>query len=175
MSAAPGCSEGVRSPGGTASEAKGARACPGACTVEPVDSVAAALAVHPLIVQLRPHLADADEFLERWGRQCKAGYQLVVLRDAGTPVALAGYRLQENLVHGTFLYVDDLVTDARCRSSGYGEQLIRYLQEQAHEAGCSKLVLDTPMSNALGHRFYFRCGLLATALRFSTEVPHRVR
>ncbi len=175
MSSAHGGSEGARSPRGGRGEVSGGHACADARTVEPVDSIAAALAVHPLIVQLRPHLADADEFLERWGRQCKAGYRLVVLRDAGTPVALAGYRLQENLVHGTFLYVDDLVTDARCRSSGYGEQLIRYLQEQAHEAGCSKLVLDTPMSNALGHRFYFRCGLLATALRFSTEVPHRVR
>ena len=54
--------------------------------------------------------------------------------------------------------------------SRYGERLIVYLLDQARMLGCAKLMLDTPMSNALGHRFYFRCGLLATALRFVTAV-----
>lgn len=140
------------------------------CTVERVETIEAARAVYPLMAQLRPHLADAEEFLDRWARQCKDGYRLVALYEAASPVALAGYRPQENLVHGTFLYVDDLVTDARCRSRGYGERLIEYLLGQARASGCVKLVLDTPMSNALGHRFYFRCGLLATALRFVMPV-----
>ena len=141
-----------------------------ACTVEAVETIEAARAVYPLMAQLRPHLADAGEFLERWARQCEDGYRLVALYAEGTPVALAGYRQQENLVHGTFLYVDDLVTDAGCRSKGYGERLIVYLLDQARVLGCAKLLLDTPMSNALGHRFYFRCGLLATAVRFVTAV-----
>jgi hypothetical protein len=41
------------------------------------------------------------------------------------------------------------------------------LKDEARALGCSRLVLDTPLSNALGHRFYFREGLLATALRFT--------
>ncbi len=135
-----------------------------------VESAAEARTLHPLMAQLRPHLADADAFVARWARQAQQGYRLVALYDAGDAVALAGYRLQENLVHGRFLYVDDLVTDSTRRSRGYGEQLLHYLHEQARAAGCGKLVLDTPMANSLGHRFYFRCGLLATSLRFVKAV-----
>ncbi|MHB0921404.1 MAG: GNAT family N-acetyltransferase, partial [Thiomonas delicata] len=80
------------------------------------------------------------------------------------------YRVQENLVHGRFLYVDDLVTDADARRAGHGAWLLNRLKDEARLLGCEKLVLDTPLSNALGHRFYFRHGLLATALRFSTPI-----
>ena len=92
---------------------------------------------------------------------------MVALFEDEAPVALAGYRLQHNLVHGSFLYVDDLVTDRNRRCRGHGERLMGHLRERARAAGCARLVLDTPMSNALGHRFYFRCGLLATSLRFT--------
>jgi ribosomal protein S18 acetylase RimI-like enzyme len=124
----------------------------------------------PLMAQLRPHLASVDEFVERWRRQTASDYRLVVLFEDEEVVALAGFRVQENLVHGRFLYVDDLVTDSAKRSRGYGERLMQHLREQARELECRKLVLDTPLSNALGHRFYFRCGLLATALRFADTV-----
>ncbi|TFW03202.1 GNAT family N-acetyltransferase [Oxalobacteraceae bacterium OM1] len=123
-----------------------------------------------LMVQLRPHLGSADEFVERWKRQVTEGYHLIALYDGVQPRALAGYRLQENLVHGRFLYVDDLVTDAGVRGQGYGERLMTYLRTQAQTLQCGKLVLDTPLSNALGHRFYFRCGLLATSLRFNMPI-----
>lgn len=140
-------------------------------TVRQVESDGAARAVYPLVAQLRPHLTDVDTFLARWVRQTEAGYQIVALyASEERPAALAGYRVQENLVHGRFLYVDDLVTDGKVRSKGYGDHLMRYLKEHAHRLGCSKLIVDTPLSNALGHRFYFRCGLLATSLRFAVPI-----
>lgn len=120
--------------------------------------------------QLRPQLASEVEFLERWRRQAANGYRMAGLFDGSVTVALAGYRVQENLVHGRFLYVDDLVTDAAQRGSGNGERLMAHLRDQARALGCGKLVLDTPLSNALGHRFYFRCGLLANALRFNVPI-----
>jgi ribosomal protein S18 acetylase RimI-like enzyme len=141
-----------------------------ACILRPVEDAAEALAIHPLMMQLRPHMSDPDAFLVRWARQSEQGYRIVGLYDAGDPVALAGYRIQENMVYGKFLYVDDLVTDSARRGSGYGNRLMQHLQEQARASGCCRLVLDTPMSNSLGHRFYFRCGLLATALRFGTPI-----
>lgn len=123
-----------------------------------------------LMQQLRPHLTSEDEFCDRWRRQAAEGYHLAGLFDGREVVALTGYRVQENLVHGRFLYVDDLVTDAALRSGGYGEQLMAYLRDRANALGCGKLVLDTPLSNSLGHRFYFRCGLLASALRFNVPI-----
>lgn len=124
----------------------------------------------PLMLQLRPHLASGSEFLARWRRQTAAGYRLVALFDGPRPLALAGVRVQENLVHGRFLYIDDLVTDTALRSAGHGARLLGYLYEQARTLDCSKLVLDTSLANSLGHRFYFRCGLLATSLRFNMAV-----
>ncbi|MFP1678899.1 GNAT family N-acetyltransferase [Alloalcanivorax sp. C16-2] len=123
----------------------------------------------PLMRQLRPNLTSADEFLGRCRRQATEGYRLLALFEAGQPRALAGYRLQENLIHGRFLYLDDLVTETSARSCGYGETLIAHLRDRVREADCARLVLDTPLSNALGHRFYFRCGMLATSLRFAVE------
>ena len=122
-----------------------------------------------LMRELRPHLASEDEFVTRWRRQTAASYRLLVLSQDGRPAALAGFRVQENLVHGRFLYVDDLVTRADRRSAGFGGALLDRLKREATDLGCDKLVLDTPMSNFLGHRFYFRQGLLAKALRFSFD------
>lgn len=133
----------------------------------PIDDENGVRRCYPLMAQLRPHLASAQEFTERWRRQADEGYQLIALQEGERVLALAGFRVQENLVHGRFLYVDDLVTDASLRSHGYGEILISFLKNRTQELACSKLVLDTALSNSLGQRFYFRNGLLATSLRFN--------
>ncbi|SMF47925.1 Acetyltransferase (GNAT) family protein [Tistlia consotensis] len=123
-------------------------------------------ACFPLMRQLRPHLASAEELAERWRRQAAEGYRLLGLWAEDTPLALAGYRLQENLVYGRFLYLDDLVTLEGARGRGHGARLIEHLKQEASRLGCARLVLDTPLDNVLGHRFYYRQGLLARALRF---------
>jgi GNAT superfamily N-acetyltransferase len=124
-------------------------------------------ASYELMRQLRPHLNSQEEFIARWRRQCADGYRIVALWGEGKPVALAGYRLTENLVHGKFLYVDDLISDQSARSRGYGAQLLDKLKAEGRALGCNKLVLDTGLDNFLAHRFYFREGLLAQALRFN--------
>jgi ribosomal protein S18 acetylase RimI-like enzyme len=139
-----------------------------------VEDEAHARRCFPLMAQLRPHLTSADEFVSRWHRLSLDGYRLLALHAGSSILALAGYRVQENLVHGRFLYVDDLVTDASLRGAGHGAALIARLKHDAQRLGCAKLVLDTPLSNALGHRFYFRQGLLATALRFNLPITPAV-
>jgi len=143
-----------------------AAAAPDAGEIRYVDDEAGVRACFPLMQQLRPHLESADELVARWRRQCAAGYRLMALWQHGRPLALAGFRLQDNLVHGVHFYVDDLVTDAALRSGGYGQRLMARLKEEGKALGCQRLVLDTPLTNVLGHRFYYRNGLLASALRF---------
>lgn len=125
---------------------------------------------YPLMRQLRPHLASADELAERWRRQSQAGYRIVAIWADDAPRALAGYRVTESLIHGRFLYVDDLVTDAGARGGGLGARLMAWLKAEGDRQGCAKLVLDTGLDNVLGHRFYYRAGLLAQALRFNTPL-----
>ncbi len=125
---------------------------------------------YAIMAQLRPHLSSEDEFVVRWRRQVADGYRLLALFDGPRVIALAGFRVQENLVYGRHLYVDDLVTDETVRGCGYGGRLMSRLMQEALDLGCRKLVLDTPLSNSLGHRFYFRNGLLATSLRFNIAI-----
>ena len=83
---------------------------------------------------------------------------------------LAGYRLQENLIYGPFLYVDDLITTADSRRHGVGEKLLDALRDQARQRGCAYFVLDTGLANALGQRFYFRQGMLTKGLHFCQQL-----
>lgn len=127
-------------------------------------------ACFPVMVQLRPHLADAAELVARVARQQKAGYRLLAAWQDGAPAALAGYRFAENLVYGRFVYVDDLVTTEGARGSGLGGRLLDAVADEARGQGIERLVLDTALDNVLAHRFYYRQGLLARALRFSRPI-----
>lgn len=139
---------------------------PDGCALRHAETDPELRACFPVMHQLRPHLADAADFLARVQRMRSAGYRLLAAWQGDTPVALAGYRLQENLVYGRFLYVDDLVTDAQARGSRWGARLLQVLTDDATAAGCALLVLDTGLANARAQRFYFREGLLTGALGF---------
>lgn len=117
--------------------------------------------------QLRPHLPDENDFIKKVTRMRSENYALLVLWQEGIPVALAGYRSQENLIYGRFLYVDDLIVTESCRSAGYGALLLQKAEKIAGEKGCDRLVLDTGLDLALAQRFYFRQGMLTGAIGFS--------
>ena len=139
---------------------------------------AAALSIRPieagevgacfaLMRQLRPRLASADDLEARWRRQVEGGYRAVAAWVETRPLALAGFRVLENFVHGRFLYVDDLVVDETQRGQGFGAALLDWLKAEGKASGCDNLVLDTALANTAAQRFYRRQGLNDRALRFS--------
>ena len=115
----------------------------------------------PVMEQLRPHIPTAD-FLPRIRRQMQQGYHLAMLERDDTVVALAGFRLSENLAWGLFLYVDDLITDETQRSSGAGTALFDWLVDYAHQHHCQELHLDSGVPRFDTHRFYLREGMHIT-------------
>ncbi|HEY8288412.1 MAG TPA: GNAT family N-acetyltransferase [Acetobacteraceae bacterium] len=131
------------------------------------ESAADIAACFPVMHELRPHLADAAELVERVLRQRTAGYRLLAAWDGDVPVGLAGYRMEENLVRGRFCYVDDLVVREDARRGQLGARLLDGVAAEARAQSCPYLVLDTAIDNRLGQRFYFRYGMLPAALRFS--------
>jgi len=131
-----------------------------------VDTEEQLRACYPVMKELRPHLESEEEFVARATRQAAQGYRILAAWDGGEVVALAGYRLQENLVYGRFLYVDDLIAGEKTRSRRWGARLLEQLTSYAERTDCAKLVLDTGLCNALAQRFYFREGLLPGAMRF---------
>lgn len=130
----------------------------------------ALIACFPVMRELRPHLASPSEFIERVERQKAAGYRLLAAWENAAPVGLAGYRIQENLIRGNFVYVDDLVVTNARRSGGIGELLLDGVADECRRLNIPSLVLDTAIDNSLGQRFYFRYGMLARGFHFSMVV-----
>jgi ribosomal protein S18 acetylase RimI-like enzyme len=135
-------------------------------SIRPIEAGEAG-AVFALMRQLRPRLASADDFETRWRRQVGGGYRAVVVWAEARPLALAGFRVLENFVHGQYLYVDDLVVDEGQRGQGLGAALLHWLKAEGGALGCDNLVLDTALDNTAAQRFYRRQGLSDRALRFS--------
>jgi GNAT superfamily N-acetyltransferase len=138
-----------------------------------IETDAALEASFSVMQELRPHLNDRAAYIEQLALQFTQGYRLLAAWQDGVIVGLAGYRLQNNLIYGRFVYVDDLVVTASLHRSGIGEQLLQTAREQAVELHCKHFVLDTGLHMALAQRFYFRQGLLARGMHFVEPLTHK--
>ncbi|USI71587.1 GNAT family N-acetyltransferase [Sphingomonas morindae] len=128
-------------------------------TFEHADTDAALSVCFPIIQQLRPQLRTEAEWCARAAAMRPDGYRVLACRGGDEIIALAGYRLQFNLVHGRFLFVNDLVTADGHRGQGWGSKLLDALATIAVTSECDRLVLDTAMANLDARRFYRREGL----------------
>ena len=125
-------------------------------------------ACFPVMAQLRPHLTP-EGFLSCVRRQQADGFQLAALTAAGVVVAVAGFRVLENLAWGRFLYVDDLVTDEAHRSRGHGETLFDWLVTHARAEGCEQVHLDSGVQRFGAHRFYLARRMDITCHHFAMK------
>jgi GNAT superfamily N-acetyltransferase len=126
-------------------------------------------ACYAVMRELRPHIAEA-EFLARIRRQERAGYRMALARDGNQPVAVAGFRVLENLAWGRFLYVDDLVTLPAHRSRGFGAKLLAWLRHRAEQERCAQLHLDSGIQRTEAHRFYQREGMTLSSFHFAETI-----
>ena len=132
-----------------------------------LDDAAAVASSWPVVRQLRPHLDEAA-LVAAWQRQRGEGYRAVAaFADDGRCLGFAGFRLQQMLAHGRFLYCDDLVTDAACRGSGVGRRLLEWMLAEARRLGCASLQLDSGTQRSGAHAFYFGRGMQITSFHFS--------
>ncbi len=139
------------------------------------DSDAEIRSCFPVMRELRPHLTGPEELLARVRSQGAESYRILAAWESGAPVGVAGYRWQENLIHGRFCYVDDLVVSASTHRGGLGAVLLDGVSAEVRVHGAGLVVLDTSLNNALGQRFYLRYGLLPTALHFAKPVAREAR
>jgi GNAT superfamily N-acetyltransferase len=132
-------------------------------------------AMLPLLQELRPELTPAA-FLHGYDEARRAdGYALAGVFEAGACVALIGYRVLHDFVHGRHLYVDDLVTTARRRGAGLGARLLRFAESEAERLGCASLRLCTGNGNDAGKRFYEREGWTWRAVVFKKPLGRSAR
>jgi GNAT superfamily N-acetyltransferase len=119
--------------------------------------------------ELRTHL-HKDEFLSTVRNMEKEGYIIAFIEERGKVVATAGYRICTNLFMGKHLYVDDLVTADTERSKGYGEEMIKWLREEAIKSNCNFYHLDSGTHRGKAHKFYFSQGFTIASYHFSEQL-----
>jgi GNAT superfamily N-acetyltransferase len=125
-----------------------------------------------LMHELRPHLKK-DCFVERVKRQMRKGYLLAFLRVQDTVVSLAGYRVMENLAHGRFLYVDDLVTVKDERGKGYASTVMDFVYTEAQKQHCDEVHLDSGFQREAAHRFYKRRRMEQIGIHFRKHMDKK--
>lgn len=123
-------------------------------------------ACFPVMSVLRPGLKDVSEWMARASDMKCDGYRILAARHGGRVLAIAGYRVTENLCHGRFVYVDDLVTASDQRGRGLGGTLLRELTEIGVEECCQRLVVDSDATNIAARRFYINEGLTDATVGF---------
>lgn len=127
-------------------------------------------ATFEVMQQLRPHL-DRDRYVATIrGLMASDGLRLLALSDQDAVVAVASWRVMNMLYCGRLLYVDDLVSDERARSHGYGAMLIARLKEEGRALGCSEIQLISRVTREQAHRFYFREGFGIECFHFRAKL-----
>jgi len=124
----------------------------------------------PVMRELRTHITDAEDFVQRVKQQQKQGYRLAFLEAEGEVSAVAGYRFLESLFSGKNLYVDDLVTRDSDRSRGFGGELLDWLIEQARKNACESFELDSGVQRFDAHRFYFTKRMSISSYHFRIKL-----
>ncbi|WP_017556358.1 GNAT family N-acetyltransferase [Nocardiopsis baichengensis] len=127
---------------------------------------------HAAMAELRPFLTSADAFAKTVDDVLRPeGYRLAgVFEGPDRPArAVAGFRVGTSLMWGRYLYVDDLVTVADARGSGFGRMVMDWVRAEARAQGCGQVHLDSGTDRHPAHRFYLSSGMRIPAFHF-TEV-----
>ena len=130
--------------------------------------------VFPLLKELRPQL-DLEEYLRLYKEaKLRDDYKLVGLVRGDYCVALMGYRVLYDFVHGKHLYVDDLVVTKDLRSQGFGKKLLDFAVEEARRLECQGLRLSAGAENQDGRRFYEREGWSLRSVTYKLKLSREV-
>jgi GNAT superfamily N-acetyltransferase len=119
---------------------------------------------HQAMRALRTSYDSEQEFVEYLDDVLRpAGYRLLgaFSPDREPAVAVAGFRVGNNLAWGRHLYVDDLSTAPEARHRGHAGALLEWLIEEGRRLGCGQLHLDSGVGPERfdAHRLYHNHGL----------------
>ena len=127
---------------------------------------------HEAMCALRGAWEDEQRFVGHVDEVMRpAGYRLIgaFLLGREQAVAVAGFRMGDNLAWGRFLYVDDLSTAPEGRRQGHAGALLDWLIGEARRLGCDQLHLDSGVGPERfdAHRLYHSRGLAIYSHHFT--------
>ena len=127
----------------------------------------------PLILPLiEKHNAkhSPEELRRRLAVMIPHGYHCIAAFMGERIVGVAGYWLGARFYCGEYMDVDNVVVDEALRSQGIGKLLMDWLEAKAKDLGCKVVVLDSYVTFAGAHRFYFREGYHILGYHFAKDV-----
>lgn len=129
----------------------------------------------PAMLALRSQLTDEQAFAQIRLQQRTDGYVLAFVEpdnSAQPSVAVMGYRILHFLHSGKTLYIDDLSTLSEARGKGFAGALLDFATEQARQAGCQCVSLDSGQNPARydAHRLYLKKGFNITSHHFQLSL-----
>ena len=122
--------------------------------------------ISDVLLELRPAFTK-DALIGQIKAQQRTGYRVAYVEKAGEVLCVAGFVVGTKLAWGKHLYVDDLVTAERHRSTGAGKRMLDWLKAHALALGCRQLELDSGVQRFGAHRFYLREGFDISSHHFS--------
>jgi GNAT superfamily N-acetyltransferase len=128
---------------------------------------------HAAMVELGRDVGNAAAFAERVNAELRPeGYRLVAALEPGEEqaVAAAGFRVGHDLVHGSYLFVDDLATRERFRRHGHAGALIDWIKAEARRQGCRYVALESGVHRHDAHRLYLNHGFDISSYHFRLKL-----
>jgi GNAT superfamily N-acetyltransferase len=123
-----------------------------------------------ILKELRTELTH-EEFHSIYNEaHSRDGFNFIAALDNEQMIAIMGYRILFDFVHGKHLYIDDLVTSRAMRGRGVGAKLLKEAERIALNQGCKGLRLCTGISNDDGKRFYEREGWNCRAVAYKKKL-----
>jgi GNAT superfamily N-acetyltransferase len=113
--------------------------------------------IMPLIERHNASIAP-EELRRRLDVMVPHGYHCIAAFLEDRIVGVAGYWLGARFYCGEYMDVDNVVVDPELRAQRIGAQMMDWLEAKARDLGCKLVVLDSYVTYAGAHRFYFRQG-----------------
>lgn len=106
--------------------------------------------------QLRPQYDRAHYVSYVYETLIPAGLNVAYLEEDGAIRCVSGFRISASLAWGKYIYVDDIVSEDKGRSRGYGKHMLDWIARHGKEQGCGEMHLDSGVQRHAAHRFYLR-------------------
>ena len=129
----------------------------------------------PALLALRPHLSPESALAQLQAQQAHERFSVafVYSDDERTPAVIT-YRQMTLLFSGKTIYIDDLSTLPEARGKGYAGALLDFVIDQARQAGCQTVSLDSGQNPARydAHRLYLAKRFNITSHHFSLTLTY---
>lgn len=124
----------------------------------------------PLIEQHNAKLSP-EELRRRLELMIPNGYHCIAAFQNERMVGVAGYWHGTKFWCGEYLEPDNVFVLPELRSAGIGAKLMDWLEDKARELGCKCVALDSYVTYAGAHKFYFRRGYEIVGFHFIKKAP----